>query len=303
MPSWWQHLHRIGKVLQSESKLYANKRDKATLTQNQVLESFAPYLALWKLMPDGTPLRTTASCLLPVSRGGEPAMLKIALSVEEARGGRLMGWWEGKGAARVLAHDGNALLLERAEGSRSLASMARSGADETACRILCRTVATLHATRKPAPSGLVPLEDWFEGLASAAVTLGGIFTTAHATARELLSSREGVIPLHGDIHHDNVLDFGERGWLAIDPKGLIGEHGFDYANIFCNPDLPTATDAGHFARRVAIVADEARLDRRRLLQWILAWGALSASWSLEDGLNGDTALAVAKLAAAKIGSM
>jgi streptomycin 6-kinase len=29
-----------------------------------------------------------------------------------------------------------------------------------------------------------------------------------------------------------VLDFETSGWLAIDPKGLIGERGFDFANIF-----------------------------------------------------------------------
>jgi streptomycin 6-kinase len=46
---------------------------------------------------------------------------------------------------------------------------------------------------------------------------------------------EGV--LHGDLHHDNVLDFGRRGWLAIDPHGLFGERGFDYANNSPTPTL------------------------------------------------------------------
>ena len=43
--------------------------------------------------------------------------------------------------------------------------------------------------------------------------------------------------LHGDLHHANVLDLGSSSWLAIDPKGLKGEQGFDYANIFTSPDL------------------------------------------------------------------
>jgi len=30
----------------------------------------------------------------------------------------------------------------------------------------------------------------------------------------------GLLPvLHGNIHHRNILDFGARGWLAIDPPG------------------------------------------------------------------------------------
>ena len=80
--------------------------------------------------------------------------------------------------------------------------------------------------------------------------------------------------LHGDIHHDNVLDFGERGWLAIDPKRLYGERGFDYANIFCNPNYGIATDPAIFQRRVEQVCRLAGLERRRLLQWIWPVGAL-----------------------------
>jgi streptomycin 6-kinase len=104
--------------------------------------------------------------------------------------------------------------------------------------------------------------------------------------------------LHGDIHHNNILWFGHRGWLAIDPKGLIGERGFDYANLFCNPDPRTATAPGCFARRVEVVAEAARLDRTRLLQWILAWAGLSSAWLLDEGSSAETSLNVAELALA-----
>ena len=78
-----------------------------------------------------------------------------------------------------------------------------------------------------------------------------------------------------------------RGWLAIDPKHLIGERGFDFANIFTNPDLadptrPVATQPGRFARRLDAVAAASGLERRRLLAWVLAWTGLSASWFLDD---------------------
>jgi aminoglycoside/hydroxyurea antibiotic resistance kinase len=55
--------------------------------------------------------------------------------------------------------------------------------------------------------------------------------------------------LHGDLHHGNVLDFGLRGWLAIDPKGLLGERGFDFANIFTNPISPIRGAASRVAWR------------------------------------------------------
>ena len=59
--------------------------------------------------------------------------------------------------------------------------------------------------------------------------------------------------LHGDLHHENIMH-GPRGWLAIDPKGVLGDPGFDAANMFYNPldrdDL------------LVIVALGARFDRR-----------------------------------------
>ena len=116
-------------------------------------------------------------------------------------------------------------------------------------------------------------------------------------AAELLSSPREESVLHGDIHHDNVLDFGERGWLAIDPKRLYGERGFDYANIFCNPNYGIATDPAIFQRRVEQVCRLAGLERRRLLQWILAWSGLSAAWFMEDGQAADIDFRVAELAA------
>ena len=135
-----------------------------------------------------------------------------------------MAWWDGQGAACVLAHDGEAVLLERAGGGRALAAMAREGQDEQATRIICDVVAALHAPRLAAPpSRLIPLPTWFAALGSVAGTHGGLFEIAWRAARDLLegSGTIGVV-LHGDVHHDNVLDFGPAGWLAIDPKGLWG---------------------------------------------------------------------------------
>lgn len=122
----------------------------------------------------------------------------------------------------------------------------------------------------------------------------------------LLADPRDRMVLHGDLHHDNVLDFGPRGWCAIDPHGLIGERGFDFANIFTNPDLsdpsrPVATEPGRFARRLDVVAEAAELDRQRLLQWILAWTGLSSAWFLEDSDPlARIDLQIAELAAAEL---
>ena len=262
---------------------------------------FSDYLMCWELTPDGEPITTPTSRLLPVRFRSRPAMLKIATEAEERFGGGLMAWWEGDGAARVYAHEGDALLMERAMGSRSLAEMARNGRDDEACRIICQAAAQLHAPRRGLVPPVVPLSERFRELWPAAEKHGGIWTLAASAARELLATPQDEVILHGDIHHGNILDFGKRGWRAIDPKGLSGERGFDYANLFCNPDPQTAAAPGRAARRADVVAQAAKLDRRRLLMWVLAWSGLSAAWMLSDGEAPGHTLTAAAQAAAELG--
>lgn len=268
---------------------------------------FEPYLTRWGLVPDGDPIITHTSHLLPALRGGVPVMLKVTADVDERHGHKLMKWWAGEGAAPVLAHADGALLLERAQGGRSLVSLATDGADEEATRIICEVAAKLHAPRGAPPRGLVPLKSWFEPLAPMAKAHGGILVHSAAAADELLASQREIRVLHGDLHHENILDFEDRGWLAIDPKRLIGERGFEYTILFCDPDLgisglTLATRPEIFARRLEVVSGAAGLERKRLLLWILAWTGLSAAWTLSDGETPEIEFQVAELASAALNS-
>ncbi len=259
-----------------------------------------PWLRQWSLVPDGAPFATHTSVLVPVAASDQPAMLKVATVPEEERGATVLAWWGGEGAACVLALEGAALLMERATGSRTLVRMAASGDDDAATRILCATAARLHEPRPDPPASAVPLATWFADLAPAAAREGGILARAHAAATHLLGTPREPTVLHGDLHHGNVLDFGPRGWLAIDPKGVYGERGYDFANIFCNPDAATATAPGRLARQADIVSAAAGIERARLLMWVLAYAGLSAAWSLEDGDDPALALAVAEIATAEL---
>ncbi|HBL7238694.1 TPA: phosphotransferase [Serratia liquefaciens] len=260
-----------------------------------------PYMQRWQLQPDGQAFETHSSLLMPVRYQGAAAMLKIAREQEEKFGGLLMCWWQGEGAARVLAWHEDGILLERAQGSRSLPQMVRDGDDRQATEILCLVVARLHAPRAEPLPELIPLHQWFNSLWPAAQAHGGMLRLSARVAAELLTSPREQTVLHGDIHHDNVLDFGERGWLVIDPKRLYGERAFDYANIFCNPNYGIATDPDIFQRRVVQICQLAGLERQRLLQWILAWAGLSAAWFMEDGEAADIDFRVAEQAALALG--
>lgn len=229
-------------------------------------------------------------------------MLRLAINDEAEDATRLMLWWGGNGAARILAWHERALLLERATGRQSLVAMAQTGLDDEATQILCAVIAALHAPREVPPPALIPLVEWFAPLHAMGATAGDLLRFASATAQRLLADPQDVLPLHGDVHHANVLDFAARGWLAIDPKGLLGERGFDYANIFTNPDIewpapPVAVRAEVFDRRLAIVAAAARLETTRLLSWIAAWAGLSAAWIIADG--GDARVDIEILCLAK----
>lgn len=227
---------------------------------------FESHIDRWRLTLDGDAITTHSSHLLPVLWNGRPAMLKIANDEAERAGGAVMQWWDGTGAAKVYACDADAVLLERAAGSRSLLAMAMNGEDEAASRIICHTVAKLHAPRNKLLPNLIPLSSWFRELAPAARAYGETLAVCSGIAEALLADPRDPVVLHGDIHHSNILDFQEHGWLAIDPKGLYGERGFDYANTFANEDLPTITEPGRLQRQLRIVTAEAGIEPRRLLQ-------------------------------------
>jgi streptomycin 6-kinase len=271
-------------------------------SQNSLLH---PYLDRWQLSADGPPIVTPRAVLLPVRQQDRAAMLKVATDAEEKFGNLLLSWWAGNGAAAVFAASDDAILMERAMGQRSLTAYAQGGRDDEATAILCDVVARLHRPRSMPLSQLVPLDIWFADLFPTAAAQGGILARAAATAQALLVDQRDVRPLHADIHHDNVLDFDDRGWLAIDPKRVIGEPGYDYANIFCNPDMdhpvpPVAVLPERFQRRLEIVTSRSGIPRRRLTEWILAYTGLSAAWIIQDGDDPAVDLAVAAFAATEL---
>lgn len=259
-----------------------------------------PSLKAWALVPDGPVVETDAATLLPVIHQGRPAMLKVSESEEETAGYEVLQWWAGCGAVQIYARSGAALLMERATGVQSLAAMSQRGQDGEATRTICAVVAQLHAARATPRPALTPLPQRFASLAAFRAEPASVLHASQQAMDLLLAAPRDVVCLHGDIHHHNILDGGERGWLAIDPKGLLGERGFDYANLFCNPDAATACNPQQFEARLQWVAKAAQLDRQRLLQWVLAWSGLSAVWHMEDETPADVALQVAGMAAAAL---
>jgi streptomycin 6-kinase len=119
---------------------------------------------------------------------------------------------------------------------------------------------------------------------------------------ELCASQRDTRLLHGDLQHYNVLLDDDRGWLAIDPKGVVGEIEYEIGaslrNPYEKPELFVSTEA--VGRRLNVYAAKLKLDSDRALAWGFAQAVLSAIWSVEDGFEVDSANPAIRLANAML---
>ena len=104
--------------------------------------------------------------------------------------------------------------------------------------------------------------------------------------------------LHGDLHHYNVLFDSDRGWLAIDPKGVFGELEYEVGAVMRNPaeGLRLFLSSSTIERRLEQLATGLSLNYERALRWTFAQAVLSAIWSVEDGYGVDATNSALRLA-------
>ncbi|MGZ6015745.1 MAG: aminoglycoside phosphotransferase family protein [Phenylobacterium sp.] len=255
------------------------------------------------MTPDDPPKRTPTGLIQFVRRSGARLVLKVIAHDDEAAQAAALAQFSGDGAVRLVATDGPALLIERAIPGGDLVDLVRSGRDDQATAILAETMLSLHRLQPPG-AGFRTIEDWGKGFDRArtrALAQGidaVLIERGAAVYRELCESQGPRRLLHGDLQHYNVLFDANRGWLAIDPKGVIGEAAFDCAAMLRNPvgEPDLAADPAVMARRVAILAERCGLEARRILGWGFSGAVLSALWSVEDGQDPGLGLRVAHAA-------
>lgn len=257
----------------------------------------------WGLVLDGEPVETPSGMIGFGRRAGHPAVVKVSgASADEAMGPRALRHFGAERAVTVLAlNEGQrAVLLERALPGTPLSRLVLDGADDEATAVLCDVMTGLHRPLAPA-DGFPSVEDWghcFERYRESGDTTVAATTIEHARALfvELSATQDDRRLLHGDLHHDNVLWDERRGWLAIDPKGVVGEPAYEVGAVLRNP----TEDARHFAdrriveRRIGAFERRRGFARDRMVAWGYAQAVLSALWSLEDGLDPSRGLATAR---------
>ncbi|MER5753054.1 aminoglycoside phosphotransferase family protein [Streptomyces sp. NPDC002088] len=246
----------------------------------------ATFLDRWDLRPDGPSMHGVAALVLPVRHRPDdtPAVLKMQLPDEETAGEPVaLRVWNGDGAVRLLDHDEatGTLLLERLDPTRTLSHVPDP---HEAVLVIARLLA--HLTTFPAPAHLRRLADIARAmLEQTPWALNRIpdpearrlVADCAAAVREVLAE-PGDRLLHWDLHYDNVLAADRAPWLAIDPKPLIGDPGFDLLpalhNRYDPDDLPWRFDA---------MTDVLGLDRARARAWTLGRVLQNCLWEIEDG--------------------
>jgi streptomycin 6-kinase len=258
----------------------------------------AACLRRWHLTLDGRQRFGAVALILPVRcADGAPAVLKLQPVDEETAGEpAALRAWRGHGAVRLLEHDPGtgSMLLDRLDADRTLAAVAD---DLAALRILTGIMAGLHAV--PAPPGIRRLGDiaaaMLDRVPPVLGTVGDpderhLIGTCAAAVADLVAE-PGDRLLHWDLHFDNVLaTLDDPGrWLAIDPKPLIGDPGFDllaalhnrWEDVVATADVPRAV-----RRRFDLMTDVLGLDRQRAIGWTLGRILENRLWEAE---NSDTA--------------
>ena len=137
----------------------------------------------------------------------------------------------------------------------------------------------------------IRLSDWFAGLKKLRSRFGGgtgplnekLVERVERSVKDFFAENQQPVLMHGDFHHFNILS-SERGWLVIDPKGVIGPAGYDVGPLLINPWGDLSSDKNYrlmTKKRIDILHEQLGFERERIREWGLAHAILSAWWSIE----------------------
>ena len=219
-------------------------------------------------------------------RGDQTVVIKRCRNA--SREARVLRTYAGQGVVRLLDHDDDAMLLEGLIPATQLVSVVNEGDDDRATAILADVVGRMKP--RETPSGVPLASQWGQAFVASAACASDVFPVGlverarHVYVR-LCESQATPRLLHGDLHHENVLFDDERGWLAIDPKGVVAELEFELGAALRNPlrRPDVFTDPATVARRIDRFARDLHLDRDRILSWAFAQVVLALIWLVEDG--------------------
>ena len=202
-----------------------------------------------------------------------------------------LGVFRGVGAVRLLDHEAprGILLMERVVPG---APIHKLQSEPEATRTAAKLMRELWRSA-PANHAFPSLAIWFQAFARLRKNFAGgcgpfpakLIDKAERTFAELNASTVRNVILHGDLHHANMLFSANRGWLAIDPKGICGDPGYEVGPFMLNQLPAGASESATMEilkQRLAIFSEELGGSQRRLAQWSFCHAVLSALWDFEE---------------------
>lgn len=229
----------------------------------------------------------TYNYVLSGLQGNNPIILKLGLDSEGlAREAFALKCFAGYGAVKVLAEDDGMLLLERAVPGTSLKNYFPTNENES-IEIACKVMKKLHQASIPEHHNLPHIQDWLKAFDKDWSIPDVYLKKARKLRGQLLKTTGPDVLLHGDLHHDNILQNG-NDWLVIDPKGVIGEPAYEVAAFICNPmpDLINIQDPEEIIQmRIAMFSDLLNVPRTKIADWCFVQAVLAWIWALEDGCD------------------
>ncbi len=258
------------------------------------------YCEKWKLSEPLKMAETITSSVYRVNYKNGFAALKILSAVgrrHEATAPSVLTHFNRDGAVGIFNFDDGAHLLEWVNGPH-LKSLVEVADDHLASEVICDVLEKIHGNKVLCPTEIKNLKTHFRALfAMAEQAEDPLFKEGARVAARLLEDEQDIVLLHGDIHHKNILKSQTRGWLAIDPQGVIGERTYDLANAFFNPDdMASFVETESRIRTMcAIFSERLRLNPTRILEFAFAYGCLSSAWCIEAGQDPSRRMRIAAI--------
>jgi streptomycin 6-kinase len=266
-----------------------------------IQKSLEYYLSIWHLVLEEDSLQTPTGLIAKVQWNDKPCILKISQNAGDERTAPVLSHYDGMGAVKLMRSEGHASLLERAIPGTPLSELVFKEKDEKATRIICEVIQKLHSHQESSGVYLL-LEDLGKGfqkyLKSGDQQIPRhLVDEAKMLYEKLVKTQNKPILLHGDLHHDNVLYDKTRGWLAIDPKGYIGEPAYEVGAFLRNPlKFPDLyQDLSQLNCRLDIICQNLGFNRERVIGWAFSQAVLAGVWCVENGSSPNRMVELARL--------
>ncbi|MGQ3887912.1 aminoglycoside phosphotransferase family protein [Legionella sp. CNM-1927-20] len=209
--------------------------------------------------------------------------------------------FNGQGCIKVLALDldYNALLLEQAIPGNSLKYINELTLHE---KITCYASIVKQLAAKPPPKNYQfhAVTHWLRVIDNLTPHKfeQALIDKAQRLKSKLINTSTSFYLCHGDLHLENIINH-QKSWLAIDPKGIIGDIGFEAAayDLISKEELNQEKQNCKtiILERLIKLAKALDIDLAYLTSWVFLRVILSAQWFIEDKGDPTFMLSLAQL--------